>query len=1022
MSPLPRTPSFMDEPTVPIGPEGEETLAQGQTLARAPEPRPGASVSEPESARTPMPASRLGRFTVLEKLGAGGMGVVFAAYDPKLDRRVALKVLRREVASDPDGEAEARLLREAQAMARVSHPNVIPVFDVGAFGGQIYVAMEYVAGVTLRQWMTLPHEPAEVLAVFEQAGRGLAAAHAAGLVHRDFKPANAMVGDDGRVRVLDFGLARPMTTLAHEVTEDEGRGEVVLDAQITRTGVAMGTPAYMAPEQIEPEPLLDAKSDQFAFCVALYEALFGQSPFIGATLAVRLEQIQAGAVREPPPDRKAPRAVREALLRGLSAQSSARFESMDALLDALRPRASRRRTYALGGAAAAIASGSLAWALLVSGHEGEAAVPCLDAAAPMAALWTPARQSELEASFGATGAAFAPAAWGGAASRVDAYVARGSALRVAACEATRVHGTQSLELLDLRMACLDRGRRELGALLDVWARADGEAVATATRAVTELPPLEPCEDLEALLQGVAPPRDADVAQRVEAGRERLAALRAEERAGHYHDALPGAQAALLELAAVPYPPLHAEAVLVAGRLWLRRGKYEPAREHLERAYELGLAERHDEVALEAAGTLVLLFGEHLSRHDEALAWVRHAGALLQRSGGSAAARRNLLRLRGLLHAQRGEVDRALALQQQSLRDAEQELGPDDYETAMAHHNLGNTLAVMGRTDDARAHYERAQALFETIEGPEHPDVAQALHGLADLAVDAGELDQAQALYQRAYEIRMRALGADHLLVAFSLSRLAVVATRQRRYDEALAQGLRSVEIAEAQLGPDNLQVGRLLNNLGMVYVKTGQLAAAERVAEQVLAIFERQLPATHPHLLMARNNMATLRHERGDDEGALAVMRRVLATQEQSLDPDDPAIADTLDKLGVVLVELERADEAVALHERALVIREARQGAEHLGTAETLAYLAEALVERGDAERAVATCERLLAMDGRFEAPEVLANGRFLLAQARWAVGERGEARAEAARARAAYEAIGLVELVAMVDEWLAAR
>jgi len=1034
----PSTPSSADDATVPA------ELEAGVTQARAPGQRLGTQAESemqveleletvadarprpthtPDRAPAPAPGSKVGRFTMLERLGAGGMGVVLAAYDPKLDRRVAIKLLRSDVeaGSESDGDGEARLLREAQAMARVSHPNVIPVFEVGAFAGQVYVAMEYVAGVTLRQWLLVSRESADVLAVFEQAGRGLAAAHAAGLVHRDFKPANVMLGDDGRVRVLDFGLARPTSTTVHDdVTEDEGRSEVVLDAQITRTGVAMGTPAYMAPEQIEPEPLLDAKSDQFAFCVALYDALCGQLPFVGTTLTARLEQIRAGAVREPPPERKLPRAVREALVRGLSARPSARFPSMDELLLALRPLPPRRRRgLVAGGLGAAAAVGLLAWGLASGGEP--AAAPCSDAAEPFERLWSEARQVQLESAFQATGATFAATSWSGVAPRVETYVLRGAALRKTACEATRVHGTQSEALLDLRMACLDRGRRELGALLDAWSRADAETVATSVRAVGELPELEPCEQLEALLQGVAPP-EAALAERVEAGRERLAVLRAEERVGHYREALPAAEAALFELATVPYPPLHAEAVLVAGRLWLRLGRYEGARLRLERAYELGLSQRHDEVALEAAGNLALMLGEHLTRHDEALAWVRHGNALLERSGGSLAARRNLSRLRGLLHTQRGELEQALAIHQQGLRQAEEELGPHDYETAMAHHNLGNVLSFMGRGAESRTHYERAQALFEALEGPEHPDVAQPVQGLADLAYDEGDLEAARALYQRALEIRVNALGPDHLLVAFSLSRLAVVATRQRRLDDALELGRRSVAVAEAQLGPDALHVARLLNNLGMAQITAGRLADAEATNARVLAIFERELPPTHAQLLLARSNMATLRFEQGDYEGALAMTRQVLAVQEQTREPDDAAIADTLDKVGVELVALRRFDEAVSMHERALEIREVRQGAEHMGTAETLTYLAEALVERGDVARAKGLCERVLALEGKFDAKEVFANARFLLAQARWVLGERKEARAEAGRARGAYAANGQEESVEMVEEWLAER
>jgi len=783
----------------------------------------------------------------------------------------------------------------------------------------------------------------------------------------------------------------------------------------------MGTPAYMAPEQIEASAPLDAKSDQFAFCVALYEALYGQPPFSGPTLTARLAQIEQGRLREPA-DRKVPRPLREALVRGLAARPSARFESMDALLLALRPPVSRRGAVVGGAVVVASLAGLLTWAI-VRGREPTTAepAPCRDAAAPMEALWSPARQTELQASFSAAEAELGPAAWAGVAPRVDAYVASGAALRVAACEATFVQGTQSVALLDRRVACLDRGRRELGALLEVWARADADAIASAARAVSELPALEPCEDLEALLQGVAPPDEA-LAGPVEATRERLAALRAEERAGHYRDALAPAERELIAVAGVPYPPLHAEALLVAGRLWLRRGRYREARERLERAWELGLGLRHDEVAVEAAGVLTLMYSEELNRSDDALAWLRNAEALVQRSGASGAARRNLVRLRGLVHGQRGELERALALHEESLRQAEAALGANDHECAMAHHNLGNALDALGRPAEARAHYERARVIFEALGGPEHPDVALAIQGVADLDYAAGKLDEARALYQRAYDIRVRASGTGNFMMAALMSRLAVVAIAQRRFDDAIAMASRSVEIGRTELGSDNLQVGRLLNNLAMAHVRAGQLEPAEAANAEMLAIFERHLSPDDALLAAARSNLAALRFERGDREGALVLLRRVLDATEQALGPEHPRVANALDKLGAVLVAMDRSREAVPLHERALTIRRARQGSEHLHTAETLYYLAEALATSGEAARAVETCAELLALESTLEAPDLMANGRFVLAQARWAAGEPAAARAEAAKARAAFEAIGMTEGVTAVNEWLAER
>ena len=236
------------------------------------------------------PGAPIGRYLVLERLGQGGMGVLYTAHDPQLQRVVAIKVLRSRADKDASQTAgQARLLREAQAMAQLSHPNVVPVYDSGPYGSGIFIAMELVRGSTLDHWVKLkPRSWREVLAVFVMAGRGLEAAHAAGLVHRDFKPANVLVGEDGRPRVTDFGLARATRALTlPETTETPEAvmrsGPITLDEPLTLAGSMMGSPGYMAPEQYVGAATTNA-TDQFAFCVSLYEALYGVRPFVAKTL------------------------------------------------------------------------------------------------------------------------------------------------------------------------------------------------------------------------------------------------------------------------------------------------------------------------------------------------------------------------------------------------------------------------------------------------------------------------------------------------------------------------------------------------------------------------------------------------------------------------------------------------------------------------------------------------------------------------------------------------------------------
>jgi serine/threonine protein kinase len=320
-------------------------------LARALQPALEGHATLGESDAAPMEllaGARVGRYVIETLIGAGAMGAVYAARDPDLDRTVAVKLLRADILShDERPKMRARLLREAQAMARLSHPEVIAVYDVGALGDQLFVAMEYVEGETLRQWRVSRHrEFGEILQAYERAGSGLAAAHESGLVHRDFKPDNVLVGRDGRVRVTDFGLARNLDQ--PEPNREPGRddaGAPAAPTTLTRTGTLLGTPAYMAPEQLRGN-VADARSDVFSFCVALYEALYGERPFAGSTVPVLKQAIEGGEIRRAPVMTRVPGWVRVVLLRGLRANPEERFASMRGLLDALRTAhaASRLRT------------------------------------------------------------------------------------------------------------------------------------------------------------------------------------------------------------------------------------------------------------------------------------------------------------------------------------------------------------------------------------------------------------------------------------------------------------------------------------------------------------------------------------------------------------------------------------------------------------------------------------------------------------------------------------------------------
>ncbi len=327
--------------------ELDETVASDSDVAISP--------TSPSSAATAvaLPTS-IDRFSIVSKLGEGGMGIVMLATDPMLGRKVALKILRGGPSEDTD-DRTARFLREARAMGKLSHESVIVVHEVGTHDGQVFVAMEYVAGTTLTRWQS-GQTWREILRVYERAGRGLQAAHSAGLVHRDFKPDNVLIGDDGRVRVTDFGLVAAIDA-AHP-----GRSSTPPDmvaSSLTQTGAVLGTPRFMAPEQHTGAPV-DARADQFAFCVALYEALYHQPPFLGTTYGELAERVIAGDLQAAPPS-DVPIVVHDAIVRGLSRDREDRFASMHALLEVLRaeiapvsPPRGRRRTWIVLAAVAVV--------------------------------------------------------------------------------------------------------------------------------------------------------------------------------------------------------------------------------------------------------------------------------------------------------------------------------------------------------------------------------------------------------------------------------------------------------------------------------------------------------------------------------------------------------------------------------------------------------------------------------------------------------------------------------------------
>ncbi|MCH9688115.1 MAG: protein kinase, partial [Deltaproteobacteria bacterium] len=481
--------------------------------------------------------AKVGRYDILERVGSGGMGVVFRARDPELRREVAVKLLKAERATGQAAvKRRKRLLREARAMAQLSHPNVIPVYDVGEYGNGLYVAMEYVVGANARQWLKSVRPPwRRTLGVFRAAGRGLAAAHNAGLVHRDFKPANVLVGDDGRVRVLDFGLARALVDEPEPDLEvsgpipDEPETGAHWSETLTADGTILGTPVYMAPEQYAGK-IADARSDQYSFCIALYEALFEQLPFPRGSIKQQARAKYKGEIREPASESPVPRRLYYVLRRGLAPHPEDRFASMPALLRELRavnedpPRRPAWRTWV---PVAAVAGVTLVL-LLIAGLTREPAVAaapeCTPAAEALAGAWDPSVRQQTQQAFIDSSVAGADARFEEVASRLDARATQWGQLWDETCPSTTAVDARTLRLQTARRTCLSRHRGQLQAFVETLVQPSAVVVHRAASAAHGLPAMEDCEDVTALL--AAADRDEGQRDRVTALLEQVGRARA----------------------------------------------------------------------------------------------------------------------------------------------------------------------------------------------------------------------------------------------------------------------------------------------------------------------------------------------------------------------------------------------------------------------------------------------------------------------------------------------------------------
>jgi tetratricopeptide (TPR) repeat protein len=717
------------------------------TEATVPEAADRAPPSEPRG-------GAIGRYVVLDVLGQGGMGVVYAAFDPQLDRKVAIKVLHR-LGANASREAQDRLLREAQAMARLSHPNVVAVHDVGTFETSVFLAMEFVEGTTLKGWLQGEGSGRSWRARLEAlkaTGRGLAAAHAAGLVHRDFKPDNVLVGRDGRARVTDFGIARSTADACPAEPSGPPRvpraARTPLGTPLTETGSVLGTIGYMAPEQAVGAEA-DARSDQFSFCVTLYVALYGERPFRGETLEDYVEAL-ARPVRDPPAGTKVPTWLRRVVVRGLQEDPARRYPSLEALLLALDqdPATTRRRWLVAAAAmvAAALVTGGLRY---TTRHEARA---CLHAAPALAGVWDDEVKRDARDAFLATGAPNAADAFDRSAKVLDGYASAWTAMYVQACEATRVVHEQPEDVYRMRGDCLDRQRVELRALTSLLRHADAQVVDMSISAAYGLPPLRWCEDVKALRSSLGLPDDPVKRARVQEARQAIAEADALALGDKNEEARGVAERALDLARSASHESTEAEALYVLGYAQTRLVDEAAAEESLANAAWAGMASGHYAVVVRASAIEAYITGVELQRAEESRDWLARAKGALAKMGGNDELEAFLTsREASILHGLAHRPELALPLAENAVRTYRRLYGAHP-STERELRNLGNVYEALGRADLALATYEEALAMSEKLYGPASLRAAIALAHVGDAELKLGRVPEATARLERALAV------------------------------------------------------------------------------------------------------------------------------------------------------------------------------------------------------------------------------------------------------------------------------
>jgi len=911
----------------------------------------------------PLPASgeMVGRYKILERLGMGGFGVVFRAHDTQLERDVALKLWRVDALSSGDEARIDDLVEEARALAKLSHPNIMAVYDAGREGERVFLAGELIEGASLYAKTCVgEHEvsPEDLARWMAQCAYGLAAAHDVGLIHRDVKPDNILIGDDGRARIVDFGLST---------------SAFAADDAPELAGPLAGTPAYMSPEELRGEPASEL-SDQYSLCASFYEACHGKR----LVTAESIETLKASADTPQIPvfDKRLPARLRKVLRQGLQTEPSQRHASMAALAAALRPKGASRIVPFVFGSVVAVAAGvAVLWT-----SEQDAKRDCSVVAAPMKRVWSAERAALVQKSFGMFGSRFAKEAFARVDASLTTYSGQWQSAAIAACEATYHEQRTSEAMFDRQMLCLDRRLGEVESLVGFMTEADLALMKQAPRAVSQLVALSHCSDREALSNLPPLPDDPEQRKRLRTLEATLAKAEGSRFAGRYEEATNVADDAMAQSKALGYAPLEAEAAFELGYVWSYRSDVEKSVVLLEEAHHKALASRDFRTSARAAVELVLLFGSFARDYEKAAEWTKHADSAVAAAGNDKLLRSNLENNLGDIARQQSKLEEALQHHQIALDLRKELYGPSDRSVAQSLNNLGMVKHEMGEYAAAASYYYEALGIFRSVLGEHHPHVGATAGNLASLYLDIDNPEKADELFALALEIALDTHGEASLAALRARFNATTVLGELGEQDKAYEQLLVLVDVAAKNFPEERLTLSQVTNSLGVIATQLGKFTLAEKHFRDAIELYREVHGEKHPDVFLAKFNLAQALSRQGRAKEAQTLMDEVVKGYMEVAGPEHPMTANALSTRAEIFLKLGRADKAALDLRGAEAIHKAQDGSP---------------VRRADLE--------------------------ILWGQQRWLAGEKAEARSRVENALRLYKECGAKGLpgITSSEEWL---